>query len=66
MLDNIKKIIFCFIRYNLDPENQITDDDAIWKALEIAQLKSAIMELPEKLGSNNNFVRLTQNVTTAN
>ncbi|XP_070560016.1 ATP-binding cassette sub-family C member 9-like [Ptychodera flava] len=39
------------IRFNLDPLG-VTSDDEIWEALEIAQLKSVVMELDGKLDSN--------------
>ncbi len=36
-------------RYNLDPDGSKSDAD-VWKALEIAQLKPLISELPSQLG----------------
>ncbi|XP_070558012.1 ATP-binding cassette sub-family C member 9-like [Ptychodera flava] len=38
------------IRFNLDPEGT-KDDKELWEALEIAQLKSTVMELDKQLGS---------------
>ncbi|XP_070558013.1 ATP-binding cassette sub-family C member 9-like [Ptychodera flava] len=38
------------IRFNLDPEGS-KDDMQLWEALEIAQLKSTVMELDQQLGS---------------
>ncbi|XP_035660618.1 ATP-binding cassette sub-family C member 8-like isoform X5 [Branchiostoma floridae] len=37
------------IRFNLDPEED-SDDDELWRALEIAQLKDVVTDLPSKLG----------------
>ncbi|XP_035660615.1 ATP-binding cassette sub-family C member 8-like isoform X3 [Branchiostoma floridae] len=36
------------IRFNLDPEED-SDDDELWRALEIAQLKDVVTDLPSKL-----------------
>ncbi|XP_078620823.1 ATP-binding cassette sub-family C member 9-like isoform X1 [Branchiostoma floridae x Branchiostoma japonicum] len=36
------------IRFNLDPEEN-SDDEELWKALEIAQLKTVVSDMPSKL-----------------
>ncbi|XP_035661440.1 ATP-binding cassette sub-family C member 9-like isoform X2 [Branchiostoma floridae] len=36
------------IRFNLDPEEN-SDDEELWKAIEIAQLKDVVADLPNKL-----------------
>ena len=43
------KIETFFHRYNLDPDGTKTDKE-LWSALEVAQLKQPVNELPEKLG----------------
>ncbi|XP_070559237.1 ATP-binding cassette sub-family C member 9-like isoform X2 [Ptychodera flava] len=40
------------VRFNLDPEST-KDDVELWEALEIAQLKEIVAELPDKLGYYN-------------
>ena len=42
-------ILHCVFRMNLDPRESFTDAE-IWQALETAQLKSLIQQLPQKLG----------------
>ena len=43
------KLNLFLFRFNLDARSE-HDDDALWEALEIAQLKSVVSELDLKLG----------------
>lgn len=43
------KFLYAPFRYNLDP-SQAYSDEELWHAIEVAQLKSCVMDLPGRLG----------------